>query len=210
MDEIIPVNKPVGFSSYDIIRLYKKNFRFQGKIGHAGTLDPFACGLLLLLLGNATKKFDLIQGWKKVYLAGIRLGATSDTGDPEGNIQIRPVVNPLDLSDIKLTLQKYKGEIVQQIPMQSAAKYRGKPLYKLKNKIRKKKKVKIYSWDIVTYKFPLLTVRVSCGSGTYIRQLVKDIGDDLQCGGFLYYLERERIGPYTKDNALSLEELLHN
>lgn len=207
MNKILPVYKPIGLSSYDMIRIFKKERNFQGKIGHGGTLDPFACGVLLLLLGEATKKFEEIKKWQKVYLAGLRLGATSSTGDPEGEIKTMMIEKKPSLKEIKKTISLFEGEILQKVPQKSAAKYKGKPLYQIKEKIEKKKKVFIEKIEVINYKFPLLTLRVFSGGGVYIRQLAEDIGEKLKCGAFLYFLEREKVGPYSKKDCLKFFEI---
>ncbi len=200
MNKIIPVYKPIGFSSYDMVRIFKRKEDFKGKIGHGGTLDPFACGVLLLLLGEATKRFEEIKKWEKVYLAGLKLGAVSSTGDPEGEIEMKNCQKPI-LKEIKETIRLFEGEIEQKVPVKSAAKYKGRPLYKVKEKIEKKKKVYIRKVEILKYKFPLLTIRVFCQGGVYIRQLAEDIGERLKCGSFLYFLKREKVGSFSEKEA---------
>jgi len=198
MDKIIPVFKPVGFSTYDLIRVFKTKTNYKGKIGHAGTLDPFACGMVLLLLGKETKKFEEIKKLEKVYLAGIKLGSVSNTGDPEGKIQELSQKKP---KNIEKALSFFTGEIEQEIPMFSASKHKGVPLYKLARKgkqIRKTKKVNIRKIELLKYKYPFLCLRVFCSGGTYIRQLAKDIGEKLGTGAYLFSLYRERIGGFDK------------
>lgn len=213
MDKILPVYKLVGYSSYDLIRDFKRQNNFKGKIGHAGTLDPFACGLVLLLLGDATKKFDEIKKWDKTYLAGLRLGATSTTGDPAGEItpfmegaKLLPRISGRSstpsITQIKDILKSFIGEIEQEVPAYSAAKHKGQPLYKLARKgikvAPKTKQIEIKNIELVIYKYPLLTIRVNSSGGTYIRQLAMDIGKKLGIGAYLYYLEREAVGKFTK------------
>lgn len=209
MKKIIPVNKPVGFSTYDLIRVFRKETGFKGKIGHGGTLDPFACGVVLLLLAKATKQFKEIKKWPKVYLAGIRLGATSTTQDIEGKIKILAKTTRPNLRKIKTVLEEFEGEINQKVPMYSAAKYQGQSLYKLARqgkKIEKTKKVKIDKLDFVFYKWPLVTIRATVSGGTYIRQLASDIGEKLDSGGFLYFLQREKVGQFDLKDCLALED----
>ena len=204
MDKIIPTYKPVGLSSFDLIRRYKRENDFKGKIGHGGTLDPFACGLVLLLLGKATKEFDEIKKWDKTYLAGLRLGATSTTGDPSGEVAVtlESKNSKTTKAQIEKVIKGIIGEIDQQIPAYSAAKQDGTPFYKLARQGKKtperSKKVNIKSIELVTYKYPFLTLRVTASGGTYIRQLAQDIGKQLGIGAYLYYLERQVIGKFTK------------
>lgn len=210
MGKIIAINKPVGFSTYDIIRLYKRQNGFTGKIGHGGTLDPFACGVVLLLLGEATKQFEAMRAWEKVYLAGIRLGAISTTQDVEGEIEY--TANPVKpkREEILEILKDFEGEIEQKVPAYAAAKHKGVPLYKLAQQgkeVAKSKRVTIKQVEFVVYKWPLLTIRVTALGGTYIRQLTADIGQRLKTGGFLYFLQRERVGQYSLCSCLDLEHL---
>jgi tRNA pseudouridine55 synthase len=167
-DKIAPIYKPVGLSSYDLIRKFKKDNDYSGKIGHAGTLDPFAAGLVLLLLGKATKKFNEINKWDKTYLAGLRLGAVSNTGDPEGQIKQISDKKPT-LDQIKKSFKSFIGQINQKVPAYSAAKHQGSPLYKLARqgkKIEKSKMVEIKDIKLISYKYPLLSLEITCSSGT--------------------------------------------
>jgi len=208
MDKILPVIKPVGFSTYDVIREYKRKTGFKGKLGHGGTLDPFATGVVLLLLGKSTKRFDEIRGWEKVYLAGVKLGAVSTTGDPEGEITPVSPKQPTK-REIKKAIKVFIGETEQKVPAFSAAKHKGVPLYKLARQgktVEKSKKVKIRKIKFVSYKYPVLNIRVACSGGTYIRQLAQDIGEQLQTGAFLQSLERGKVGRFSKKDCCSLDE----
>ena len=198
MDKILPVYKPCGFSTYDLIRIYKRNYK--GKIGHAGTLDPFAHGVVLILLGEATKRFDEIKKWEKTYVAGIKLGSTSTTLDPEGTIK-NISSKEASKAEIQNVLNSFIGRTKQKIPMFSAAKHKGLPLYKraLKGeKIEKSKNIEIRDINLLSYRYPFLTIRVFCSGGTYVRQLAQDIGNDLKTGAYLYSLERESVGKFNE------------
>ena len=204
MDEILPVYKLTGFSSHDMVRIFKKQNDFKGKVGHAGSLDPFACGVVLLLLGDSTKKFDEIRKWPKTYLAGLRLGAVSTTGDPAGKIEIVSEASAT-LGQIEKALPKFVGKIQQRVPAYSAAKHKGQPLYKLARQgktVDKAKQVEIISIETLIYKYPFLTLRIKCLGGTYIRQLAQDIGEELGIGAHLYYLEREAVGSFNRKDCL--------
>lgn len=208
MDKILACIKPVGISTYDVIREYKRKTGFKGKIGHAGTLDPFATGVVLLLLGKETKRFDEIRAWEKLYLAGVRLGATSTTGDPEGEIKTISPKNPTK-REIKKSIKMFVGETEQKVPAFSAAKHKGVPLYKLARKgktVEKSKKVRISKIKLVDYKYPVLTIRVTCFGGTYIRQLAQDIGEQLETGAFLQSLEREKVGKFSKKDSCPVDD----
>ncbi len=216
-NKILPVFKPVGFSTFDLIRKFKKETGFSGKIGHAGTLDPFACGVVLLLLGPATRKFEEIKKWQKVYLGGLRLGLVSSTGDPEGDFKgalfygtkkDEGVWQP-NKGEITNALKDFVGEISQKVPLFSAAKYKGVPFYKLAKRgkaVQRFRKVKIEKVELLYYRYPLLTLRVFCQGGTYIRQLAEDIGEKLKCGAFLYYLQREAIGRFNVKDSLAIDD----
>lgn len=209
MNKIISVYKPVGLSSFDIIRKFKKENEIDFKVGHGGTLDPFACGLVLLLLGKKTKEFDKIRKWKKTYLAGIKIGNESSTLDVSGEIKNLEKVF-FSFEELKEKLDKIAKEEYQTVPFYSAAKHNGKPLYKLAKKgieIEKKKKVKIEKIEIIAYKYPLLTIRVGAYGGTYIRQIASDLGKELRTGAMLYFLEREKIGRYGIKNAKRINNL---
>ncbi len=210
MDKILPAYKFPGSSTYDLIRAFKRETRFKGKIGHGGTLDPFACGVVLLLLGQATKKFEEIKSWEKVYVAGIRLGAKSSTGDIEGEIKIKEGGKKPDKKEIEEILKGFLGEQDQKIPAFSAAKFEGKKFYEIareKGVVPERfKKIKVGKIELLNFDYPLLTVRVSSSGGTYIRQLAEDIGDKLNCGGFLYFLEREKVGGYGIKDCVSTED----
>lgn len=208
MDKILPVFKPIGFSTFDLLRIFKRETGFSGKLGHAGTLDPFACGVVLLLLGSATKRFEEIKKQEKLYLAGLKLGAESSTGDPEGTIRFISSKKPAQ-TEIKKVLKDFVGEIQQKVPAFSAAKFKGVPLYKLARKgkkIQKTKKVKIRKIELLSYKYPLLSLRIFCSGGTYVRQVAQDIGEKLKCGALLYYLEREAIGEFHKKQCYLIED----
>jgi tRNA pseudouridine55 synthase len=210
-DGFLPVNKPIGLSTFDVIRVFKRHTGFKGKVGHAGTLDVFAEGLVILMLGGATKQFDQWQTHEKVYTAGVRLGVESNTLDVEGQLVLQaqlPEHYP-SYSELQPVLESFVGEYEQAVPSFSAAKQDGQPLYKLARQgeeiIAKKKLVKINSIELIAYKFPLVTLRASCSSGTYIRQLTFDIFQKLGYDSFLFSLKREQIGEVTLVQACELE-----
>lgn len=211
MDAILPVNKPVGMSSYDVIRAFKREGLFRGKIGHGGSLDPFAQGVLLILLGGATKKFDQIQSWKKIYLSGAVLGASSTTLDTEGEIKEQDSITTPSSKDIIKVVSKFTGSYNQEVPMYSAAKYHGVALYKLaregKETPRKFKKVKIYSISIESYEWPKALIKSEVGSGTYIRQLSYDIFRQLGVESYLESLVRLQIGEIDISKTCKIDQL---
>ena len=204
---ILPVYKLPGMSTYDVIRVFKEKTGFEGKVGHGGTLDVFASGVVYLLLGEATKWFDELLKLPKTYIAGVRLGVNSSTLDVEGSLESDLNPGKLEISDIKANLAKFKGEILQTVPAFSAAKHEGKPLYKLAREgidIGKNRLITIYSLDIVSYKFPLVTLSVTCSSGTYIRQLTYDMFKSLNQKSFLYFLERAKVGTISVNQCIRI------
>lgn len=208
---LLPVNKPSGMSSFDVIRVFKKSTQFKGKIGHAGTLDVFAEGLLILMLGKATKQFDELQKRDKVYQAGVRLGYSSDTLDVEGQLTKQEKDYRPTLAQVVATAEGMEGKQEQEVPKYSAAKQNGQPLYKLarqgKKIIPKTKSVEVFDINVTAYKFPLATIDVRCSSGTYIRQLTADIFNQLELDSFLFKLQRTRIGNIYLQQAASLEDI---
>lgn len=211
---LLPVNKPSGMSTYDVIRRFKSlNTDFKGKIGHGGTLDVFAEGLVILMLGQATKQFDHLQQRDKIYRAGVRLGYQSDSLDIEGSL-VAPDYYEEDrpaFAKLVAAIESAKGEQEQLIPEYSAAKVQGTPRYKLARQQiaqeRKSKLVQIYDLNLVAYRYPLATIDVRCSSGTYVRQLTFDIFSKLGIPSFLYSLRRLAIGSITLDLAVEIDDL---
>lgn len=204
MEEIIFVDKPSGMSSFGAVarvrRLLSEREGHKVKVGHTGTLDPFATGLLILLAGKATKKAPGLTKLDKVYEATIRLGATSSTGDPEGEITIKEEKPEISREKIIDTLAKFVGEIEQTPPAFSAIKINGQRAYKLaragKAVEMPKRKVTIYELELVEYNSPYLKIRTHVSSGTYIRTLAEDIGEALGCGAYTTELRRTKIADY--------------
>lgn len=204
MDGVIIINKPKGYTSFDVIAVLRKIFN-QKKIGHTGTLDPIATGVLPVLLGTAAKAQRFMKEYPKEYVASLKLGITTDTQDITGNI-LKTTNIQVPIQNIKKALEKFIGEIYQVPPMYSAIKVGGVKLYDLARKgvniKREKRLVNIYSIDLLKYDFQNQTakIKVVCSPGTYIRTLISDIGNILSCGGVMTDLIR------TKSNGFSLEE----
>ena len=204
MEEIIFVDKPSGMSSFGAVarvrRLLSEREGHKVKVGHTGTLDPFATGLLILLAGKATKKAPELTKLDKVYEATIRLGATSSTGDPEGEITIANEKPEISRKKIIETLAQFVGEIEQTPPAFSAIKINGQRAYKLaragKTVDMPKRKVTIYELELLEYASPYLKIRTHVSSGTYIRTLAEDIGEALGCGAYTTELRRTKIANY--------------
>ena len=204
MEEIIFVDKPSGMSSFGAVararRLLSEREGHKVKVGHTGTLDPFATGLLILLAGKATKKAPELTKLDKVYEATIRLGATSSTGDPEGEITITDKKPKISREKIIETLAQFVGEIEQTPPAFSAIKINGQRAYKLARAGKAveipKRKVTIYELELLDYTSPFLKIRTHVSSGTYIRTLAEDIGEALGCGAYTTELRRTKIADY--------------
>lgn len=211
----IIINKPSGPTSHDIIDKLRKITGIK-KIGHAGTLDPFATGVLLVAIGReATKKISQFVKLDKEYEAVLRLGATTDTYDRTGKMfplsGIKCQMSNCGLSRIKKVLKQFIGKQEQVAPMFSAKKVGGKKLYELaragKTIKRKPYKIEIYNIKLIKYKWPNLKIRINCSSGTYIRSLAYDIGRKLNCGAYLNELCRITIGNFKVEDSIDLKKL---
>jgi tRNA pseudouridine55 synthase len=210
-DSLLLVDKPIGFSSFQIVRILKKRYE---KVGHAGTLDPFASGLLIILLNRATKQFDNIQQRDKEYIGAMILGISTDTyditGAQTGNSKIGSIDMTLD--ELNRAAQQFVGEIEQTPPRYSALKRDGKKLYQLTRQNRSidiaPRKVLVKSFEIVDVDFPILTFRSTVGRGVYLRSLAHDFGNVLGCGGTLVSLRRTRIGAYHVAQAEKIGAIL--
>lgn len=213
MEEIIYVDKPTGMTSFGAVarvrRILSQCEGHKVKVGHTGTLDPFATGLLILLAGKATKKAPELTKKDKVYEATIRLGETSTTGDPEGEITATGAELPSE-EQIAEVLKQFTGKIEQRPPIFSAIKINGERAYKLARKGQEvempTRTVEIYSIEQISYSKPELQIRTHVSSGTYIRTLAEDIGKALGCGAYCSQLRRTQIADYKIDE-LPLFEL---
>lgn len=219
-DGILLVDKPADWTSFDVVARIRAQIRAeyrargekptkrQLKVGHAGTLDPFATGLLVILLGDATKKAESFLKLDKVYEATFHLGQTSTTGDPEGDITDVSKAVPT-YEDIKAALDRFTGEITQVPPAYSAIKVNGQRAYRLaregKDVTIPERVVTISSIELLEYTYPYLSIRVHVSSGTYIRTLGEDIGAVLGVGAYCSQLRRITVGEYTIANAVQLQ-----
>lgn len=209
MDGLLLIDKPAGWTSHDVVAKLRGILKIR-EIGHAGTLDPFATGLLVLGVGKGTKRLTALVGVDKEYEATIRLGATSDTFDVEGVVVPGKAGVQPSLNDIETALDQFRGGYEQLAPLHSAKKIGGKKLYdlaragKATEEMRPKKFVKIDSIDVLDYSWPDLTIRVKCGSGTYIRSLADDIGRALGVGGYCRELRRTKVEPFDVREAIPM------
>jgi tRNA pseudouridine55 synthase len=217
---VLNVDKPSGISSYDVIRKIKRVVNpappWKGgvkvkRLGHAGTLDPMASGVLLVLFNEATKIASFLTELNKEYLAEIRLGIKTDTDDITGKVIEERDVPKLTSTQIKKLLSEFEGEISQTPPVFSALRQQGKRLYNLaregKTAIPRPRKVFVYEADLIDFISPLLKIRFVVSKGTYIRSLARDIGDRLGCGATLSALTRTKVGSFSIGDALKLDAL---
>jgi tRNA pseudouridine55 synthase len=209
VDGIILIDKVKGFTSFDVVNFLKKRFKLK-KVGHTGTLDPLATGLLVVLIGRATKLAQTFLNDAKTYLVEMRLGIKTDTFDITGKI-IEENKNPPDPAKIRDMLINFQGEINQRPPIFSALKFKGQRLYKLAREgrgvIAKKRRVFIYYIKKIKIFLPEVFFEVKCSKGTYIRSLCNDIGEVLNCGAVLKELRRIKSGRFIIEDALSIERL---
>ena len=212
MDGFLLIDKPAGMTSHDVVDAVRK-IAHTRRVGHAGTLDPFATGLLILGLNKATKKLNDLVGLDKEYLATAKLGATSTTDDPEGETTPTPDTPHPTPEIIEQALDRYRGTYTQTAPAYSAKKVGGKKLYdlaragKMEGIELPKKDVTIHELELVSYEWPDCSFRTVCTSGTYIRALARDIGETLETGAYLTQLRRTKIGSYAVDDAVALHDL---
>ena len=206
---VINIYKIKGFTSHDVVAKLRGIMK-QKKIGHTGTLDPDATGVLPVCLGSATKLCDMLTDKEKEYVAKVRLGVITDTQDMTGAVLCQKEVD-VDENQVTEALQTFVGTYEQVPPMYSALKVNGKKLYELaragKEVERKARPVTIHYIEVMDMQLPELTIRVGCSKGTYIRTLCHDLGERLGCGAAMAALERTKSGQFTLDTVLTLAEL---
>ena len=207
---VLIVNKPDGWTSHDVVQRVRTVLGIQ-KVGHAGTLDPHATGVLPILIGKGTKIAQYLLDWDKEYVAVLQLGRTTDTQDAWGTVLEERVCESLSEDDVRSSFMGFRGPIQQVPPMYSAVKVGGQPLYKKARKgqtvERRAKTVVIHELEIQRMAIPEVSFRVVCSKGTYVRTLCADIGDRLGVGGHLKWLQRRRVGPLHLDQAVEMESL---
>jgi len=209
VDGVVLLDKPSGLSSNAALQKVRRLYN-AAKGGHTGTLDPLASGLLPLCLGEATKFSQTLLDADKAYIARVRLGETTDTGDAEGEVQLRRPVS-VELAQIEAVLLRFSGEITQIPPMYSALKRDGKPLYEYARAgvtlERTPRQVRIHEISVSDFDGRDFDLSVACSKGTYIRTLAEDIGEALGCGAHLVALRRTRIGSFNIEDAVPLQVL---
>lgn len=206
---IVSVWKKPTWTSNDVIK-YLKPFIRPLKVGHTGTLDPFAEGVLVLCTGKMTKKVTTIMDYEKEYLVNIQFGKRTDTLDSTGKVTVIKKYKPLDLKGVNKVLNSFKGETDQVPPMYSALKYKGKRLYSLARKgitvNRKPRKIFIHNIKLISYDDFSIKIKVLCEKGTYIRSLARDIGHKLNTEAYVESLIRTRVGYFDKKASISAED----
>jgi tRNA pseudouridine55 synthase len=209
-DGILNVNKPAGWTSHDVVARVRGLLKGP-KVGHAGTLDPAATGVLPVLVGRGTRIAEYLLEWDKEYRAILRLGQTTDTQDATGTVLATRSLDGLTEERIRAAIAKFHGRIAQVPPMYSAVKVGGVPLYKAaragKTVEREPRTIEVYEIDVLGIAGPDVTLRVRCSKGTYVRTLCADIGAALGVGGHLLALERTRVGPLVVGKALAVDEI---
>lgn len=214
MDGLLLIDKLAGLTSHDVVDAVRRIAKTR-RVGHAGTLDPFATGLLILGINQGTKALTALVGLDKEYEATLELGATSETFDPEGVITQHATRNTQQptAEEIERVLEQFRGGYDQKAPLHSAKKIKGKKLYELARageateEMRPSKHVSIPLLCVTSYVFPELRLRIACSSGTYIRSLADDIGRALGTGAYCRQLRRTRIGDFSVHNATVLADL---
>ena len=206
---LLIIDKPAGPTSHDVVGRVRRVAGMR-RVGHAGTLDPLASGLLLVGVGRATRLIEYLVGLDKVYETTVRLGQATTTYDAEGEVTAEKLVT-VDEAAIRVALDAFRGTIRQRVPSFSAVKRDGQPLYK---KARRgeaidlpEREVTIQTLELLNYQPPLLTLRMGVSSGTYVRSLAHDLGEALGCGGHVVALRRTSVGGFNQTEAITLEEL---
>lgn len=210
IDGLLVVDKPEGITSMDVVREVKRRLRVK-KAGHLGTLDPFATGVLPVVLNEGTKTIPFLQEEPKVYEAVLKLGEETTTDDGTGKVTARRTWDHIIPETIQTVVQSFSGEIRQTPPMFSAIKVHGTPLYRLARQgieiERKEREVTIFDLRVQMIRLPEVHFRVSCSKGTYVRALGRDIGKVAGCGGHLLRLRRVQSGPFSIDHAIPWEKV---
>ena len=211
-DGAILVDKPAGPTSHDIVDNIRRQFQIK-KAGHCGTLDPAATGLLIVLLGRATKLSEKMMSDDKVYSGAIKFGESTDSYDADGELVASLPVPLLTLDELNEAAASFVGDLMQEPPMVSAVKKEGVPLYKLARKgvevERKPRLVHLYNFRFSEYNEPFGTFRIACTKGTYVRSIAHELGQKIGCGAHLARLRRESSGKYDVQDAVPFEQVLN-
>jgi tRNA pseudouridine55 synthase len=205
---VLLIDKPLHWTSFDVVKKIRNTIQIK-KVGHAGTLDPLAAGLLIVCTGKFTKKINEYMSQEKEYTGTITLGAVTPTYDLESEPVNYKSLDAITEEMIQRTTQQFTGKILQTPPIHSAIKQNGKRVYLLarqgKEVIMEPRKITIHEFEIISIEMPVITFKVVCTTGTYIRSLANDFGEALGCGGYLSKLRRRRIGNFKVEDAMSVE-----
>ncbi len=209
---VLLVDKGPDMTSHDVVAVARRALGTK-KIGHCGTLDPMATGLLILVVGKATKIQDLLMSEDKEYVGTLELGRTTNTQDAEGVTEIEREVPPLSDEEVTAAFEKFRGDFYQTPPMVSAIKKDGVPLYKLarqgKEVVREPRLVHVYGYRIDGIRLPEVDFTVKCSKGFYVRTYAHDIGEALGCGAHLKALRRTRSGKFDLERSVTFDQLKH-
>jgi tRNA pseudouridine55 synthase len=210
MEGILVVNKPNGLTSHDVVARIRRKLGMK-KVGHAGTLDPLATGVLVILLGKSTKLFDKFVGFDKAYRATMILGRKTTSADIQGETTAERNFSHVKKEDVENVFLQFVGESLQIPPMYSALKVNGQKLYQLARKglqiEREARKVKIETLKLLRFSPPEVEFYMECSKGTYVRQLAEDVGERLGCGACISQIERTKVGSFSIDQAVNLEDI---
>jgi tRNA pseudouridine55 synthase len=210
LEGVLIVHKEAGWTSHDVVAKIRKLLG-AGKVGHAGTLDPSATGVLPILVGRATRIAEYLVNWDKEYRAVMRLGETTDTQDATGRVLVKVDSCEVNEDALQTVIDRFRGVQQQLPPMYSAVKVGGQPLYKAarvgRTIDRAERSIAIHQLDILAVHGRDVTLRVVCSKGTYVRTLCADIGQALGVGGHLHALERRRVGPLSIEQAVTMEQV---
>jgi tRNA pseudouridine55 synthase len=206
---LLVLDKPGGMTSRDAVDRALRWFPRGTRLGHTGTLDPLATGVLVLCVGQATRLTEYVQDMAKTYHTRVLLGARSDTDDADGTITSAPIDRPPERAEVLRRLEEFVGELDQVPPAYSAARVTGRRAYDLARRgeevTLQPRRVRVYGIDLLGYEYPRLELEVRCGKGTYIRSLARDLGERMGCGGLVETLRRTRVGPFEAGNAVPPE-----
>jgi tRNA pseudouridine55 synthase len=212
LDGALLIDKPAGPTSHDVVDALRRTFRLE-KVGHCGTLDPNATGLLIIVLGRGTKLSEKLMSDDKVYEGTVKFGETTDSYDADGELVSSLPLLPMTLEEINESAATFQGDQMQMPPMVSAVKVKGVPLYKLARKgievERKARLIRIYTFRFTRYEEPYGSFRVACTKGTYVRSMAHELGQKLGCGAHLATLRRLISGKFDVANAITFEEALN-
>lgn len=208
---VLLINKPLHWTSFDVVRKIRNSIKIK-KVGHAGTLDPLATGLLIICTGKYTKKINEYMAQEKEYTGTITLGAVTATFDLESEPENFQSIDQITGQDIKDAAEKFTGEIMQLPPIHSAIKQKGKSVYLMARKgidvVLEPRKITIKEFEITSINLPVISFKVVCTTGTYIRSLAHDLGQALGCGAYLSALCRTRIGGFSIEDATNVDDFV--